>query len=309
MADDSPVITEADTADTADDRETRETPAPRKLTLRLVRGFVRELELDTTEAVFLEERRGLLEDAFYSEALYTLVRKWLSPPKARALFHAIVAHRDILEGRLGRNPGIQVAALDHLENIEDDRWDIGLVQTNALESLLHDSLRDHLTELYDQDTFLVTLEREIDRARRYHRHLALYILDVDDLDRVVERHGRVFGDYCLREMAGIMERAVRSTDIPCRYRDEQFSLLLPESTVQRAFLTAERVRRQVERNQFVMKGGQEPVTATVSAGVAEYPIHGRDALTLLESAESALQLAKETGKNRVCLPPRVFLGP
>lgn len=281
---------------------------PQKLSLHLLRGLVGEDTLSADEQQFLDDRQSALNDAFYSEAFYVLVRRWVSPPQARQLWSAVVEHRDALKGKLGRDPGLQVAALDFLLHFEANPWRVGLVETDALDFLLQDSVRDGLTQLYDRDAFLGALDREIDRARRYHRHLALDLLDLDDFQEVNAANGRVFADFVLRELSGVLERTLRSSDVACRYRGEQFTLILPESNVQRAFLTAERVRRNVEKNPFVMREGQEPMNITVSAGVAEYPIHGRDANTLLESAEAALKLAKEQGKNRVCLPPRVMLG-
>jgi diguanylate cyclase (GGDEF)-like protein len=279
-----------------------------RLTLRLLRGLVGEIDLETHERNFVEDRKRTLEDAFYSEAIYVLVRKWITPAHARNLWNSLLAHRDDMAQKIGRNPGLHVASLDYLENVEKDSWRIGLVEMAALDFLLHDTTRDAVTQLFDRESFLANLEREIDRARRYHRHLAVDILDMDNLGSTNEKQGRVFGDYVLREMAAILEKMLRSSDFPCRYGGGQFALLLPESNVQRAFLTAERVRRRVEKNPFQMRGGQQPLHLTISAGVAEYPIHGRDPGTLLESAESALRLAKETGKNKVCLPPRVVLG-
>lgn len=281
---------------------------PRKLTLHLLRGLTEEIALDEDERAFIFERRKTLEDAFYSEAVYALLRKWISPTQARSLWNDILSHRDLLTQRLGRNPGLSVAVVDFLHNIHAEPWDVTLVESNAFEFLLRDASRDGLTHLHDRDSFADALDREIDRARRYHRHLAVNIVEVDDFAAVTQTHGRVFSDFVLREMAGILDRTLRSSDLASRYRGEQFTLLLPESNVQRAFLTAERVRRQVEKNPFVMREGQAPTQLGVSAGVAEYPIHGRDAETLLESAESALRLARESGRNRVCLPPRVVLG-
>lgn len=288
----------------ASDEEDR----PTKLTLRLLCGFVDELKLGDEERAFLLERRRTLEDAFYSEALYTLLRKWISPPQARALWNHIIEHRGLLTARLERNPGLLVAALDFLRNVHGEPWNLTLVDVNAFEFLLHDSTRDGLTLLHDRDSFMNALDREIDRARRYHRHMALNIIELDDFTEINANHGRVFGDFVLRELAGILERTLRSSDLSCRFRNEQVAMLLPESNVQRAFLTAERVRRQVEKNAFAMREGQTPVPVSISAGVAEYPIHGRDVEMLIESAESALALAREGGQNRVCLPPRVVLG-
>lgn len=301
MADARPNARQA-AADAADETH------PRKLNLRLIQGWVGEVELTEDEQAFLKERQESLDDAFYSEAFYTLVRRWVSPPQARHLWGALREHRETLNGRVGRDVGVQVACLDFLAHFEETPWSFGIVESDALEFLLHDSVRDGLTQLFDREAFLATLDREIDRARRYHRNLALDLLDLDDFGEINASRGRIFGDYVLREVAAILERTLRSSDMACRYRGEQFTMVLPESNVQRAFLTAERVRRIVEKSPFVMREGQEPLTLTVSAGVAEYPIHGRDAATLLESAESALHLAKEQGKNRVCLPPRVMLG-
>jgi diguanylate cyclase (GGDEF)-like protein len=279
-----------------------------KLTVRLLRGLLGEIDLDDEERSFLFERRKALEDAFYSEALYALTRRWVSPPQAHALWNALVEHRDHLGEALGRRPGLLVAAVDFLTNLQMEPWNLVITEATAFDSLQHTHHRDGLTLLHDRESFDEALLREIDRARRYHRHLAIDLVEIDDLASVAQSQGRVFADYALREVAAILEHTLRSSDLCSRFRGDQFTMLLPESNVQRAFLTAERVRRQVERNPFVMRPGQSPFPLTVSIGVAEYPIHGRDVETLVESAESALRLARESGRNRVCLPPRIVLG-
>jgi len=271
---------------------------PPRLTFRMLRGWIGELELDDFERTVLEERRRVLEDAFYSEAIYALVRRWLTAPQARRLWEAVAAHQDTLRQRLGRNPGLQVACLDYLLNFEETPWDLGLAEREAL-----DAQRGTVMRLTDRVAFLAVLDREINRARRYHRHLALDVIDIDALAQITTAHGPDAGEFVVDEVASVLESTVRSSDVPCRYRGEQFALVLPESNVQRAFLTAERVRRIVENRPFLVSTEHPAISVTLSAGVAEYPLHGRDAAGLLSSAEASLAQAKATGANRVCLPP------
>jgi diguanylate cyclase (GGDEF)-like protein len=152
---------------------------------------------------------------------------------------------------------------------------------------------DALTGLHNRRFFHDTLAREVARAQRYGRDLALAVFDVDDFKAVNDRIGHLDGDSVLAEAARRIRDAVRSADIPCRVGGDEFGVILPESSR----TDAERLSRRIQ-----LALGAEPVaeagTLSLSAGIAA--LNGRDdGRSLFQRADSALYRAKESGKGRV----------
>src|SRR5206468_1848240 len=101
---------------------------------------------------------------------------------------------------------------------------------------------DALTGLHNRRYFHETLEREVSRAQRYGRKLALIVFDLDDFKAINDRIGHLSGDAVLAEAAERVRSAVRSADIACRVGGDEFAIVLPESTLHDADLLYRRVR-------------------------------------------------------------------
>ena len=159
--------------------------------------------------------------------------------------------------------------------------------------------RDGLTGLYNHRMFYSMLDEEIARTQRYKRPLALLILDIDHFKRVNDTYGHVAGDRILTGMAQLLQQTVRQEDRVCRYGGEEISVIMPETGVQTAIQTAERVRAAVEQVVFKDDSGQE-IRVTASIGVAALPEQAATLQELVNAADTALYAAKEGGRNRVC---------
>jgi diguanylate cyclase (GGDEF)-like protein len=152
---------------------------------------------------------------------------------------------------------------------------------------------DALTNLHNRRYFHETLAREVARAHRYDRQLALIVFDVDDFKAVNDRIGHLSGDAVLAEVAERVRSVVRSADVACRIGGDEFAVILPESSVVEARQLSERLQETVASRPIVHAGRLD-----VSAGVAELR-QTDDAASLFESADEALYRAKEAGKGRV----------
>lgn len=149
---------------------------------------------------------------------------------------------------------------------------------------------DSLTGLVNRRSFHDSLEREIARARRYERELALIVLDLDDFKRINDGLGHLTGDAVLAEVGRRILGIVRTTDIAARFGGDEFAIILPESGRTDAELLAERIVRAVAATPIANAG-----TLRVSAGVAE--LRRDDAgPALFERADHALYRAKDAGK-------------
>jgi two-component system, cell cycle response regulator len=152
---------------------------------------------------------------------------------------------------------------------------------------------DALTGLYNQRFFHETLRREVLRAQRYERSLALIVFDVDDFKGINDQIGHLAGDRVLAQAADRLRDAVRSVDIPCRIGGDEFAVILPESGAQ----DADQLYRRVQSSMRGTALGPDEDRLRLSAGIAELQ-HGDTAAGLFERADAALYRAKDQGKDR-----------
>lgn len=162
---------------------------------------------------------------------------------------------------------------------------------------LHDlSISDSLTELYIRRFFEIRLEDEIKRARRFNFPLTLVMFDVDDLSKVNENQSRKAGDIVLYEIARILKDSVRATDIPARFGEEEFAVILAHTTAEQALIFAERLRERIAAQKI--KTLNDEVQVTVSIGIGEYEPSIERHYQLVEHTQKALEKSKKQGKNR-----------
>ena len=156
-------------------------------------------------------------------------------------------------------------------------------------------IRDELTQVFNFRHFRSQLQSEVHRSQRYDRPLSLILVDADHFKSLNDRSGHVPGDRALAALAQVIRRSVRTSDDVFRYGGDEFSVLLPETTLINAERVAERVRRAVETTPLAP--GR---TVTVSIGVAERctPDTPED---LVGYADAALYRSKQHGGNRVTL--------
>jgi diguanylate cyclase (GGDEF)-like protein len=151
---------------------------------------------------------------------------------------------------------------------------------------------DALTGLHNRRYFHDTLAREVARAHRYDRRLALIIFDLDDFKAINDRIGHLAGDAVLAEAADVVRSVVRSADIACRVGGDEFAVILPESGMQEAEQLYSRLQQALEQRPIGDAG-----RIRLSAGVAELA-KGDDSRAFFERSDDALYGAKEAGKGR-----------
>ncbi len=152
---------------------------------------------------------------------------------------------------------------------------------------------DALTGLHNRRYFHETLAREVARAHRYGRLLALIVFDLDDFKAINDRIGHLSGDAVLAETAERVREAVRTADIPCRVGGDEFAVVLPESSTHDADQLYHRLRGAVSSRPVGQAG-----RLLVSAGIAELQPDD-DPTSFFERADEALYRAKELGKGQV----------
>jgi diguanylate cyclase (GGDEF)-like protein len=183
---------------------------------------------------------------------------------------------------------------DVVDELERLAWRAGPALENARRFAEARQLADldALTGLHNRRYFHELLAREVARANRYSRKLALIVFDLDDFKAINDHIGHLAGDGVLAEVAERVRSVVRSADVACRVGGDEFAVVLPESARGDAELLADRLARAVSARPIGQAG-----TLYLSAGVAELR---RDdgAKELFERADDALYRAKDAGKAR-----------
>ena len=155
---------------------------------------------------------------------------------------------------------------------------------------------DGLTGIYNHRYFYNRLDEEFNIAVRYNVPLACIMLDIDYFKDINDTYGHREGDKILRELAMVMKRTVRSTDVVARYGGEEFAILLPHTDEKGAMFQAERMRRAVKGYRF--PGLPEDKRLTISLGIATCRNEKvRRAEDLVKFADKALYLAKQKGRD------------
>lgn len=157
---------------------------------------------------------------------------------------------------------------------------------------------DPLTETLTRGHFLERTEEELQRAQRYGYKLAIIMLDLDHFKNINDSYGHAAGDRVLKNLCQRWFETIRSNDLLGRIGGEEFAVLLPQSDLQTALLTAERIRAITE-SQPVHSDGTD-INCTVSCGVAIVENEQDHSIKIaLKHADDALYSAKKLGRNRV----------
>lgn len=170
---------------------------------------------------------------------------------------------------------------------------------NAMARIKLISETDALTRTYNVRAFGALARRECAIADRYNRTFSLLMVDSDSLKKVNDTHGHEAGDRLIQLVARCMRDTLRTTDILARYGGDEFMCLLPETASAGAAVVAERIRARIAETP--LPAGAQPISTSVSIGVAAYREHGDDFDALAKSADRALYAAKARGRNRVAV--------
>ncbi|GAA0542984.1 hypothetical protein GCM10010172_25570 [Paractinoplanes ferrugineus] len=158
------------------------------------------------------------------------------------------------------------------------------------------SLTDPLTGLWNYRYLRESLRREVERASRFGRMLAVLVLDLDHFKGVNDTYGHAAGDAVLGEFARRIRVGLREVDVAFRQGGEEFVVLLPETDAYGGAIVADRLGTAVRGTPFSIEARGE-ITVTVSIGVAVFPEHGADAQQVLRAADDALYAAKNAGRD------------
>jgi diguanylate cyclase (GGDEF)-like protein len=178
-------------------------------------------------------------------------------------------------------------------------WGFDISTHKELETQLRElATRDALSGLLNRRAFMEGGTALFDHCRRHAQPCAVLMIDIDHFKRINDQYGHQVGDDAIRACAKAIGQALRDADLLGRMGGEEFAALLPHSSASSAMVVAERVRDAIAQMGVESPRGQ-PITITVSIGVAEMESHHPGLEPLLAEADEALYRAKAAGRNKV----------
>lgn len=211
-----------------------------------------------------------------------------------------VEDRIVVTDSASEKPGASRANLERLATAVGERISLALANLKLRAILRDQSIRDSLTGLFNRRYMEESLVRELHRAARKRRNVALIMMDVDRFKNFNDTFGHPAGDMLLREITDILKSRVRAGDIACRYGGEEFAMILSETDADGACVCMEKIREDIKALQLHYRG-QALGSVTVSAGVAVFPSQVENAEDLVRAADTALYRAKSEGRNRIAV--------
>ena len=183
------------------------------------------------------------------------------------------------------------------KNMKAERLALELKEANRKLGEL--SFRDGLTGLYNRRYLDDFLDREISRSQRYRSSFSLMIFDIDHFKKINDSYGHQVGDLVLKALSASLVGIARQTDVVARYGGDEFCVVLPETDLDRALISAKRLRKVVEGLDIPI--ASQTIKITISVGVASFsPLIKETTISrLIEMADRALYSAKNSGRNKV----------
>ncbi len=212
----------------------------------------------------------------------------------------IIAHGDTVGLlHISFDQSSEEEALDRqkLANFCGEQISLAIANVKLREQLREQSTRDPLTGLYNRRYFLDYAKRELTRCASGKRSAGLIALDIDHFKKFNDTYGHDAGDEVLKMLAEVLQNLFREADVPCRMGGEEFIVMLPGADLARTQERAEELRAEIEAQE--LRYGGETLKVTSSIGVAVYPDHGKSLAALMQEADEALYVAKDSGRNVV----------
>jgi diguanylate cyclase (GGDEF)-like protein len=171
------------------------------------------------------------------------------------------------------------------------------LEERAQKQLYESATRDGLTNCYNKKYFADQLKTEFSFYYRHQDPLSLSLFDIDFFKKLNDGYGHQAGDYVLKNLAGIVQTALRTEDVLARYGGEEFGIIFKSTDAERAFAVMERVRRKIESHEFNYEGKRLPVTISIGIATLSKQNYATPKL-LVKAADDFLYKAKGGGRNR-----------
>jgi diguanylate cyclase (GGDEF)-like protein len=247
-------------------------------------------KVGTRGAIYLQSVNAI--HGFRKTDLFFLTA--LSTPMALAIENALLyAKATRAEEKLQK-------ASDHLEKEVINRT---AELKKAKDKMEHLSITDGLTGVYNYRYLIHSIESELMRAIRYHRTLALLLMDIDYFKNLNDTYGHLCGDFVIKTVATLLKSTVRGTDMVARYGGDELAVMLIETNTNTAIEVAEKLKRAIGSHTFQWRTKQLRVNLSIGLATAPAPSI-QEVSDLVDAADRALYQAKKAGRNTVIVSGR-----
>ncbi len=197
-------------------------------------------------------------------------------------------------------------AINKLNERNFNNFDLELFQKISIQSAiaienahLYDlAITDGMTKLFINKYFQRRLLESFRLSERYQTELSLLMIDLDHFKRINDIYGHQMGDEVLIRTAEIIRCNVRSTDLPCRYGGEEFSVILNNTALDQAMIVAERIRQRVENMEVEFE--DSIIKITISGGIVSFKSHQpKSSQDMIKKADLSLYHSKHQGRNQI----------
>ncbi|MDP2682584.1 MAG: diguanylate cyclase [Deltaproteobacteria bacterium] len=163
------------------------------------------------------------------------------------------------------------------------------------------SVTDELTGLHNRRYFYDHIKMHVALAKRHEYHIGCLMIDIDHFKNINDTYGHDVGDKALKGLTRLLKDGIRDGEVLARFGGEEFIVCLCRADKNGAIAAAERMRKAVE-GANLLNDVNNPLTVTISVGIATYPQEGlKNSDDITKAADKALYYAKRTGRNRVAV--------
>jgi len=177
---------------------------------------------------------------------------------------------------------------------------LAIENSRLYEMIKHKSHTDAITGLWNHGFFQDKLSEEIEASKSSEQPLTLVMIDIDNFKKLNDTQGHQNGDIILKKIANLLKDSSRDDDYVCRYGGEEFSIILPKTNKDQAYIISERIRKKISGHYFQEFQSKENFTITISAGLATFPDDASHKESIITEADKAMYTAKFSGKNQTC---------
>lgn len=260
-------------------------------------------DADMVELIKAEEKlsreKKKRPHSFYRDLVFSITGVRLEEKYAKQDWESICDHKEWMSGKLGRNVGLRVAALDYYMNIKKKMNKTVMMAVDTLTEVLEQTVTDGLTGARNRRYFDGAIQRYMKRAQVTENGFCLLILDIDHFKAYNDINGHITGDLALIEVVRVLHAVTRRQDVVTRFGGEEFAVLLPDIGWRKALHIAESVRQSFKDYRFPNEHKLPRGNLTVSGGLAEYTKDIMGTEEMVRRADTALYQAKKEGRDRI----------
>ncbi|HEY7322809.1 MAG TPA: diguanylate cyclase [Candidatus Binatia bacterium] len=238
---------------------------------------------------------------------FELIKAIRSEPALKGIYMILITAR-IQEG--DRVRGLDLGADDYITKPFSfsellARVRVGSRVVNYQQNLEYQTQIDPLTGLFNRRAFERKIAEEYERAKRYNHAVSVLLLDIDNFKNINDTYGHHIGDMALAKISAILREKTRRSDFPARYGGEEFVLILPETEQENALQVANKIHEEIRSQMFGTSGAIFSLTVSIGLSSTSTKPYS-DWRQMLQDADQAMYLAKNSGKDRVqvCLQQR-----